>query len=59
MTTAPKGEVTLELERVAAANQADLIIAGAYGHSRRSEWVFGGVTDDLLHRPQCFVLMSH
>ncbi len=59
VTTAPKGEITLELERVAAANQADLIVAGAYGHSRRSEWVFGGVTDDLLHRPECFVLLSH
>lgn len=59
VTIASKGEVTLELERVAAANQADLIVAGAYGHNRRSEWVFGGVTDDFLHRPGCFVLLSH
>lgn len=59
ITTAPSGEVTMELERVAAANQADLIVAGAYGHNRTSEWAFGGVTDDLLHRPGCFVLLSH
>jgi len=59
VTTAPSGAVTMELERVAAANQADLIVAGAYGHNRTSEWAFGGVTDDLLHRPECFVLLSH
>ncbi len=51
--------VTLELQKVAEANQADLIVAGAYGHSRTSEWAFGGVTDDLLHRPSTFVLLSH
>ncbi|MCO5090957.1 universal stress protein [Bosea sp. (in: a-proteobacteria)] len=27
---------------------ADLIVAGAYGHSRFREWVLGGVTADLL-----------
>ena len=59
VTTGPSGEVTMQLERVAAANQADLIVAGAYGHNRTSEWAFGGVTDDLLHRPECFVLLSH
>ena len=59
VSTAPSGAVTMELERVAAANQADLIVAGAYGHNRTSEWAFGGVTDDLLHRPECFVLLSH
>jgi len=48
-----------ELEKIAAANGADLIVAGAYGHSRLREWVFGGVTDDFLHRPGCFVLLSH
>ena len=36
-----------------------LVVAGAFGHSRLREWVFGGVTDDFLHRPDCFVLMSH
>jgi len=55
---APEG-VTAEIERVAQLNNADLIVCGAYGHSRLREWAFGGVTDDLLHRPSCFVLMSH
>lgn len=48
-----------ELERVAQLNGADLIVAGAYGHSRLREWAFGGVTDSFLDRPRCFVLLSH
>ncbi|TAJ71999.1 MAG: universal stress protein [Phenylobacterium sp.] len=57
-SVAPEG-VTQEIERVAQLNNADLIVCGAYGHSRLREWAFGGVTDDLMHRPTCFVLMSH
>lgn len=57
-TERPEG-VAWEIERVAKSNSADLIVCGAYGHSRLHEWAFGGVTDDLLHRPGCFVLMSH
>lgn len=55
----PPEQTTAELQRVAALNEADLIVAGAYGHSRFREWVLGGVTDDLMHQPQCFVLFSH
>lgn len=51
--------VELEIERVANLNGADLIVAGAYGHSRLREWAFGGVTDSFLHRPNCFVVFSH
>lgn len=36
---------------------ADFIVAGAYGHARLREWVFGGFTHDLLHRsPLCSFL---
>lgn len=36
---------------------ADIIVAGAYGHARLREWVFGGFTRDLLSRsPQCAFL---
>ena len=35
------------LEFVKAQN-ADLIVAGAYGHTRLSEWIFGGFTRHLL-----------
>jgi nucleotide-binding universal stress UspA family protein len=38
---------------------ADLIVAGAYGHSRMGEWIFGGVTRRLLEQDSRFVLLSH
>jgi nucleotide-binding universal stress UspA family protein len=38
---------------------ADVIVAGAYGHSRLREWVIGGVTRDLLLECQRGVLVSH
>ncbi|UHC15860.1 universal stress protein [Methylobacterium currus] len=54
------GVTTAEaLVGAAAECGADLIVAGAYGHSRLREWAFGGVTRDLLaHTPVC-CLMSH
>ena len=38
---------------------ADVIVAGAYGHSRLREWVVGGVTRDLLLDCRRGVLVSH
>ena len=38
---------------------ADLIVAGAYGHSRTREWVFGGVTQSLMRSLTVPTLMSH
>jgi nucleotide-binding universal stress UspA family protein len=35
------------IDFLSSAN-ADLIVSGAYGHSRIREWVFGGVTRSLL-----------
>ena len=43
----------------AADNGADLIVIGAYGHSRLREFVFGGVTRSLLQNMTAPVLMSH
>jgi nucleotide-binding universal stress UspA family protein len=37
----------------------DLIIAGAYGHSRLRESVLGGVSQTLLRQMMIPVLMSH
>ena len=54
-------EATVADEIIALADRdgADLIVAGAYGHSRTREWAFGGVTRDLLdHAPVC-CLMAH
>ena len=39
--------------------KCDLLIAGAYGHNRLGEWMFGGVTEDLLLDPDFCVLLSH
>lgn len=38
---------------------ADLIVSGAYGHSRTREWVFGGVTESLLRNATVPTLISH
>ncbi|HEY4738529.1 MAG TPA: universal stress protein [Xanthobacteraceae bacterium] len=38
---------------------ADLIVAGAYGHTRLREWVFGGFTHDLVHRSPVCALLVH
>jgi nucleotide-binding universal stress UspA family protein len=55
----PKGSVADELIRIATAERADLIVAGAYGHSRLGEWAFGGVTRDLLASSPVCCLLSH
>jgi nucleotide-binding universal stress UspA family protein len=37
-----------QLLKFARTDGADLIVTGGYGHSRLGEWIFGGVTRDLL-----------
>jgi nucleotide-binding universal stress UspA family protein len=56
---AAEDKVADALEQEADAIGADLIVCGCYGHSRMNEWLFGGVTRELLRRPGRFVLMSH
>ncbi|WP_449428507.1 universal stress protein [Rhodanobacter umsongensis] len=53
------GDSESQLEAMARAEGADLIVAGAYGHSRLKEWVLGGMTADLLLRASICSLMSH
>jgi nucleotide-binding universal stress UspA family protein len=48
-----------ELYAVARDMAADVIVAGAYGHSRLREWALGGVTRDLLLRADRCTLVSH
>ena len=43
----------------ASEMSADLIVVGAYGHSRIREMVLGGVTRTLLKQMTVPVLMSH
>jgi nucleotide-binding universal stress UspA family protein len=44
---------------LASDEGADLLVTGAYGHSRLNEWVFGGMTRDLLTSSPICCLMSH
>jgi nucleotide-binding universal stress UspA family protein len=55
----PEGSTATRLLRLASDEGADLLVAGAYGHSRLGEWVFGGVTQELLSASPICCLMSH
>jgi nucleotide-binding universal stress UspA family protein len=55
----PDGSIAARLVRLARDEGADLLVAGAYGHSRLGEWVFGGVTRELLATSPICCLMSH
>lgn len=52
----PAGETLLG---EAAERQADLIVMGAYGHSRLRQFVVGGVTRRLLAEARIPLLMAH
>jgi nucleotide-binding universal stress UspA family protein len=43
----------------AEAFEADLIVMGAFGHSRAAEMILGGATHDLILRGRLPVFMSH
>ena len=38
---------------------ADLLVMGAYGHSRLREWLLGGTTRDILQKAELPVMMAH
>jgi nucleotide-binding universal stress UspA family protein len=47
------------LPELASEESADLIVSGAYGHSRMQEWIWGGVTRSLLTTARCCCLLAH
>ncbi len=53
------GNATAQLDRIASELGAGLVVAGAYGHSRFREWVFGGVTKRLVNPSGRCSLLSH
>ena len=53
------GDDAAQLSAVAFEQDADLVVAGAYGHSRIREWVLGGVTRSLLQTMNLCALVSH
>jgi nucleotide-binding universal stress UspA family protein len=38
---------------------ADLIVMGAYGHSRFREWILGGVTREMIAQSDTQILLAH
>ncbi len=53
------GPAASELLQFIRDENADLIVAGGYGHSRLGEWIFGGVTHELLASSPIACLLSH
>lgn len=53
------GSVGKSIDECAAETGADIIVAGAFGHSRFMEWLLGGVTRHLLRASKRSVLFSH
>ena len=49
---------TEQIDRI-GKTVADLVVAGAYGHARLREWVFGGVTRNLITRSQRCSFLTH
>ena len=59
LVVASTGDDAAALNTIVQDQGADLLVAGAYGHSRVREWVLGGVTRDLLLRAGHCALLSH
>jgi nucleotide-binding universal stress UspA family protein len=53
------GTAVNSLLRLVQDESADLIVAGAYGHTRLGEWIFGGMTQGLLAESPVCCLLSH
>lgn len=47
------------LTREIASHKADLLVMGAYGHSRFREFILGGTTRSMLSKPLLPILFSH
>jgi nucleotide-binding universal stress UspA family protein len=55
-----KGEaIGAVLKSYTRSHKADLLVMGAYGHSRLREFVLGGATHSLLSKPPLPILFSH
>lgn len=56
---ASTGDDPKRLQAIADEQAADLIVAGAYGHSRLDKWALGGVTGTLLGQAGRAAFVSH
>jgi nucleotide-binding universal stress UspA family protein len=55
----PKHSAGDEIIHLAKEEDADVIVAGAYGHGRVGEWIFGGVTETLVTKSPISCFLSH
>ncbi len=53
------GDVGRALTGAASRAKADLLVMGAYTHSRMREMILGGVTNHVLHSAKIPVLLAH
>jgi nucleotide-binding universal stress UspA family protein len=53
------GSIAGRLQAEAHDAGADLLVMGAYSHSRLREIVFGGVTEDVLTGGRMPVVLAH
>ena len=58
-TSADGADIQSTILSIAADTGMDLIVMGAYGHSRLQEWILGGVTRGMLRSMTVPTLMSH
>ena len=47
------------LEDEVGANHIDLLVMGAYGRSRLTEFILGGATKSMLTHPPTALFLSH
>ena len=59
VSVAAKGDAGKALLSAASKAGADLLVMGAYGHSRVRELVLGGVTKHVLQTATIAALMAH
>jgi nucleotide-binding universal stress UspA family protein len=58
-TLTASGEVAPALTAAATAAGADILVAGAYGHPRLREFIFGGATRTFLNADSPSLFLSH
>ncbi len=51
--------IGVALDRYIERQGVDLIVLGAYGHSRAQQFLLGGATQHVLSAPKCAALLSH
>jgi nucleotide-binding universal stress UspA family protein len=57
--TAARSDIQPTILSLAAEESVDMLVMGAYGHSRLQEMVLGGVTREMLRTMTVPTLMSH